>query len=91
MIAQAQDRAAAAPEQDQFAVSEHAFLERLSSEDSGISRTRLEDTGGGRAAGSLYPRPSMMARLYSYAGRQPGTALGAAFVLGLVLGVVLKR
>jgi hypothetical protein len=81
---------------DEFAVSEHEFLERLNAQDSEESRERLEGmtdpyassvpaTQGEQSGGGI------LKQLEAFARRQPLGALLGALVAGLALGLVARR
>jgi hypothetical protein len=85
--------------EDEFAVSEHGFTEKLNTETSSETRDRLEDMGqasridGARRAphrsGDTASR--VIGEIQTFTRRQPLEALLGAFVAGVVLGLFARR
>ena len=82
--------------QDQFAVSEHEFLERLNTEDSDEIRERLDEmtdphaSSAGASQGEQGGR-GILKELAAFTQRQPLSALLGALVAGLAIGLVTRR
>ncbi len=84
--------------EDQFAVSEHEFLERLNVQESSETRERLEEMGeqGREPAGLMRSSAEDMAgrmvgQIENFARRKPLEALLGALVAGIVLGMFAGR
>ena len=83
--------------EDDFAVSEHGFTEKLNTESSSETRQRLEDVGdvasqGGAAwtnGGQKARR--MIGEIETFTRRQPFEALLCAVAVGVVLGLLVRR
>jgi hypothetical protein len=82
---------------DEFAVSEHQFLENLNAESSDRIRARLDETNPANPA--THPEftrsataPTMLAtELQAIVRRQPLSALLGALVVGMVVGLIARR
>jgi hypothetical protein len=87
-------KSAAAAVEDEFAVSEHGFTEKLNAEDSSETRERLEDMGEvgqevRQATGAKANR--MLSQLETFTREQPLGALLGALAAGIVLGFIARR
>ena len=95
----AHPRPAAAAAGDGFAVSEHAFTEKLNAEESSETRERLEgmgqvqrpDTAGWTRFDTGETAGRIIGEIESFARRQPLQAVLGAFVAGIVLGLFARR
>ena len=80
---------------DQFAVSEHEFLDKLSSEDSNRIRERLDDMSNTQtqdlATSATERAKAMITELEAFARRQPISAMIGALVLGIFAGMCIRR
>jgi ElaB/YqjD/DUF883 family membrane-anchored ribosome-binding protein len=80
---------------DQFAVSEHEFLDKLNSEDSNRIRERLDDMSNAQtrdlATSAAESAKAMLTELEAFARRQPISAMIAALVLGIFAGMFMRR
>ena len=82
-----------------FAVSEHAFTEKLNAEESSETRERLEgmgqvqrpDTAGWKRFDTGETAGRIIGEIESFARRQPLQAVLGAFVAGIVLGLFARR
>lgn len=91
-------RSGDATAKDEFATSEHEFLEKLNAQESSETRERLDVMGehGGREtslsrSNAAETASRMVGEIEGFARRQPLGALLGAFVAGLVLGLVARR
>jgi ElaB/YqjD/DUF883 family membrane-anchored ribosome-binding protein len=98
MAEQASSRADRRPvSEDDFAISEHAFTEKLNAESSSETRERLEDMGevasqGGAAwTGGGQKARRIIGDIETFTRRQPLEALLCAIVVGVVLGLLVRR
>jgi hypothetical protein len=95
----ADPRSAGGAAEDEFAVSEHAFTEKLNTEASSETRERLEEMGeAGKHDGAGRTRPDtgetasrMFGEIATFTRRQPLEALLGAFVAGIVIGLFARR
>jgi ElaB/YqjD/DUF883 family membrane-anchored ribosome-binding protein len=83
---------------DQFAVSEHAFLDRLNAQDSNETRERLEEMGeedrrhlGLMRSSAQETAGRMVGQIEDFTRRKPLGALFGALVAGIVLGLLAGR
>jgi hypothetical protein len=80
---------------DEFAVSEHQFLENLNAESSDRVRARLDETSA--VTPPTHPEfaataPTMLAtELQAIVRRQPLSAVLGALVVGLLVGLIARR
>ena len=80
---------------DEFAVSEHQFLENLNAESSDQVRARLDETSAANPATRpefAATAPTMLAtELQAIVRRQPLSALLGALIVGMVVGLIARR
>jgi hypothetical protein len=92
---QTNDKAGGLGASDQFAVSEHEFLDKLSSEDSTRIHERLDDMSNTQtrelATSAAESGKAMITELEAFARRQPISAMIGALVLGIFAGMFMRR
>jgi t-SNARE complex subunit (syntaxin) len=89
-----QTSAKAVGQSEQFAVSEHEFLDKLSSEDSNRIRERLDDMSTQTrdlATSATELGKEMLTELEAFARRQPISAMIGALVLGIFAGMCMRK
>src|SRR5262245_22089986 len=83
--------------EDDFAVSEHGFTEKLNTESSSETRERLEDMGEVASQGGApwtnggQKARRMIGGIETFTRRQPLEALLCAIAVGVVLGLLVRR
>jgi ElaB/YqjD/DUF883 family membrane-anchored ribosome-binding protein len=98
MAEQSSSRANRRPaSEDDFAVSEHGFTEKLNTESSSETRERLDDMGevasqgGARGTGGGQKARRLIGEIETFTRRQPFGALLCAIAVGVVVGLLVRR